>query len=470
MGVIGTDVDNFLSPTGSSSVSYPGSFGYFGFDMNSLAIGVSRKFYGALSSLYYSGNIIEDMFAYIANKPNAGNASIESFDGLTGTDYELLGDLNGKNAIDSRTTVNALFAIGIFGINLGYSQTLTGYVNADPGNPERIGNTNDATINLGKKAMLDNSIAPSIEVGLTFGSPEKMIIRTSLTGVLDIHSSRDFKSGKQLRLDDFFINPTGNFIVEENVLEKTLADYLEPAGLLRCEFEFPTDERSRTAVAIDGGFRTRLYSNIDDTGKMVDGKYFSKKTGNGGVNGFDYSTTKVLDMGIIARPSVRYITALTKQFKIGLNGAVGLNMNFGKEIEKNFSYISFSDFLSDSGHIPNSIITRLTGIDMEIKPLVGIGATFDVVPDQFKVTAGAGWEQSLYRFSVGTETTDIAGRKVESPIATQEWGKPEAHLALGATFVFGKGGAGRYMLDAMFSSNGIELEDSNFVVQFSAKF
>jgi hypothetical protein len=474
MGVVGTDVDNFLSPTGSSSVSYTGGFGYFGFDMNSLSLGVSRKFLdAALASLYYSGNIVEDMFAYIANKPNAGDAAIKSFDGLTGTDYELLGELNGKDTIDSRTTVNALFALGKFGLNLGYSQTLTGYVNADPGSPERDGTSNDATISLGRKALLDNSIAPSIELGLALGRPEKVIVRTTLTGVVDIHSSRDFKSGKVLKLGNYFddIDDNNSFKVQENVLEKTLADYIEPAGLLRFEFEFPTDEYSRAAIALEGGFRMKLFSNINDKGETIDAKYYSRKTGDGGVDGFDYSVTKILDMGFISRPSVRYITAMSPRFKVGLNGAIGLDMNFGKEIEKNYRYGSYTEFLDDADPVPNSVTTRMTNINMGITPLLGIGVTFDVVPDQFRVTAGAGGEQTLYRFSVGTETTEIAGKSVDTPIAAQEWGKPEAQLALGATFMFGKGeDPGRYTLDAMFSSNGIDLAKSNFVVQFSARF
>jgi hypothetical protein len=472
MGVVGTDVDNFLSPTGSNNVSYTGGFGYFGFDMNSLSVGVSRKFRGALTSLYYSGNIIEDMFAYIANKPNASNASIEAFEGLTGTEYELLGELNGKNNIDSRTTVNALFALGKFGINLGFSQTLIGYVNADPSNPERDGTSNNATISLGKKALLDDSMAPSIELGITLGQTEKVIVRTTFTGVVDIHSYRDFKSGQVLMIKDFFTDDESYTLTkEENVLEKTLADYLEPAGLLRFEFEFPTDERSRAALAIEGGFRTKLYSNINDKGETISGTYYSRKIGDNGANGFDYSITNILDIGFLARPSVRYITAMTNRLRVGLNGAIGLDMNFGKEIEKSYRYASYTDFLAYSDSVPNSVITRLIGIDMGIKPLLGIGATFDVVPDQFRVTAGAGGEQTLYRFSVGTEKKVIAGEEVEAPIAAQEWGKPEAQLALGATFMFGKGEkSGRYTLDAMFSSNGIDLEKSNFVVQFSARF
>ena len=88
------------------------------------------------------------------------------------------------------------------------------------------------------------------------------------------------------------------------------------------------------------------------------------------------------------------------------------------------------------------------------------------------MNAGAGAEQTLYRFSVGTETSNIGGNEIETPLFTQEWGKPEAQLGLGATFMFGRPeiSESRYTLDAMFSSNGMDLSKSNFVVQFSARF
>ena len=440
--------------------------------MNSLSIGVSRRFLGAITSLYYSGNIIEDMFGYIQNNPGLGQVSIEAIEGLSGSDYELLGELNGKNNIDSRTTVNALFGVGSFGINLGYSQHLTGHVSADAGNPFP-GSGQDGTINTGKNALLDNSIAPSLEIGLTFGG-QKVIVRTTLAATLDIHSYRDFKQGSMVNLSNYFLpgSTSGTYTITDNVTEKELADYYEPAGLFRAEFEFPTDERSRAALAIEGGYRYRLYSNADDKGNTINGKYYSRKTGLQGERGFKYTTTEISDWGIIGRPSIRYISAVTNRLRVGLNGGVGLNMDFGKETSREYHYLNFLDYQDDDNPIYDNITTRLTDLSLAVNPLLGIGMVFEIVPGRFKVNAGAGAEQTLYRFSVGTETTNIGGNEVETPLFTQEWGKPEAQLGLGATFMFGRPeiSESRYTLDAMFSSNGMDLSKSNFVVQFSARF
>jgi hypothetical protein len=192
LGVLGTDVDNFTSAANTGSVGYKSSFGYFGFDMNSLSLGVSKKFLGAVTSLYYNGNIAEDMFAYISNSPNAGNVAIASKQTALGPEFDALGDwLNGREEMDSRTNINALFGIGTLGVNVGYSQRLTGYVReSNASEVERVeaGSGDDGLIRKGMEAEVINSIAPSVEFGLQFGKPEKVLIRLSLGGRIYIRT------------------------------------------------------------------------------------------------------------------------------------------------------------------------------------------------------------------------------------------------------------------------------------------
>ncbi|GHT49853.1 hypothetical protein FACS1894102_4950 [Spirochaetia bacterium] len=130
LGVLGTDIDNFSSAANFNAVKYRSGFGYFGLDMNSLSLGVSKRFQNAITSIYYNGNIIDDLFAYIANNENAGNVSIISQNG--GSDFDTLGDwLNGRKEMDSRTNINVLFGFGKFGVNVGACEcgnAIMGYI------------------------------------------------------------------------------------------------------------------------------------------------------------------------------------------------------------------------------------------------------------------------------------------------------------------------------------------------------
>jgi hypothetical protein len=116
---------------------------------------------------------------------------------------------------------------------------------------------------------------------------------------------------------------------------------------------------------------------------------------------------------------------------------------------------------------------------LALKPGLGIGMSYEIVPNRFVANAGVGADQTLFSLSTGTQTVvtpDLTGggadpTTMELPLVTRSWGKPAAKLALGATFILGKGIA----LDAMFSANGItdggvDWSASTFVLQFSARF
>ncbi|GMO46991.1 MAG: hypothetical protein Ta2B_28840 [Termitinemataceae bacterium] len=466
LGVLGTDVDNFTSAANFNAVSYKSGLGYFGLDMNSLSLGVSKRFSNAITSLYYNGNIIDDLFAYIANNENAGNVSIVSQNG--GSDFDTLGDwLNGRKEMDSRTNINVLFGFGKFGINVGYSQRLTGFIRDSELDIKKIENSFDGEINAGTNAAVVNSIAPSVEFGFQFGDIEKLITRLTLAGTYNIHAHREFKDGKLITLEDYYKDPIGTtYSVANAITQKTIADYKEPALLIRAEFEFPSDENSRLAIGIELGWKTKLYSNIDDKGDIVEGIYYSKKI-NDGRGRFDWYTKDITDMTFAGSPSIRYITAMSKKLTLGLSGNMGLEYRVYKSVKNEYFATNFATFNSGSGIVPWRSTSEVTPIDFLVCPQLGIGVSYDIVPDTFSLNAGVGAKQDLYSFRIGTKTVKEPGKdNVETPIADEAWGKPAAQLALGATFMFNKGSA----LDVQFSANGIELKNANFVIQFSASF
>jgi hypothetical protein len=461
LGVIGTDVDNFFSATSFQDVSFATGFGFIGLDVNSLSLGVSRKFLGAITSLYYNGNIIEDMFAILANNSDGGNVSIQALEGIAGADYDLFGLLKG-NKIDSRTNIGLLLGVGSVGIKLGYTQDLKGSVQEPSSEPVREGD--NAYINQGKTAELNNGFAPSIEFGLRFIFP-KVIFRTNLAATVDIHNKRAFNKGSRIYLGNY-VTGNGTYRVEDDTVSKDLADYIEPAAALRLEFEFPTDERSRLSLGFELGSKMKFYSNTDDKGNEVTGIFHSMKIGTDGAGGYEYYTTDITDMSILTRPSVRYITLMTERLKLGLNAGIGLNFKFGKESSQYYIYDNFATFERDPSPMASSTENRITTLDLSISPVLGIGIDYAIVPNMFAVNAGVGAGQTLYEVAVRTVQKNIAGMETETPEFEQSWGKPVAQLALGANFKFNT----NFVLDAMFSSNGIALENSNLVVQFSARF
>jgi hypothetical protein len=173
LGTQGNDIDCFFSTTAFKETSYSSAFGYFGFDKNSLSVGVSRKFIGgAVTSLYYNGNIIEDIFAYISNNSlTNGQVSLGASDGDGGSNYDFIGDLKDRNNINSRTNVGLLFGVGGFGLSIGYSQKLFGLVRNSDAQPQPglVDPTNGEISNM-QEALLDNALVPHIELGFRGGS------------------------------------------------------------------------------------------------------------------------------------------------------------------------------------------------------------------------------------------------------------------------------------------------------------
>jgi hypothetical protein len=384
----------------------------------------------------------------MANNPNSGEAAIQSFEGITGSDYNLFGLLRG-NTLDSRTNVGVLFGKGNFGIKVGYTQNLQGYVQSASGEPVRDGLSDDAVINLGKEALLDNVLAPSIEAGLRFDF-KKFTLRANLAASIDFHSGRTYTEGGRITLTDYFTTPAA-YTIDDTVVAKTLADYMEPAAALRLEFEFPTDERSRLALGFEGGAKMKLYSNTDDKGKSVTGKFSSTKTGEQGGDGYVYSVTEITDMAVLIRPSVRYVTQMTDRLTLGLNGGIALNFKFGEETEKHYeytNYLAYVDAPETTTETNDYTRTKLTDLALGIRPNLGIGVDFMIVPGIFSVSAGVGAEQTLFQVATATETMTIGTGETETPILEQTWGKPTAKLALGTQFQFSK----RLALDAMFSA------------------
>jgi hypothetical protein len=476
IGVLGTDVDNFVSASSFQDVSYEKTFGEIGFDDRALSIGVSRKFLGAVTSIYYNGNIIDDMFAIIANNENSGKRlELSSLNDLKGADFDLKDGLDelGTGTVLSKTNIQLLLGIGIVGIKLGYNQDLSGGVTDTTGSIGKAAdNENDAIFKLeGTDANLDNALAPSVEFGFHFivGKKKDVIMRMNVGAQVDIHSYREFYKGSTMRVANYYSDPDpSNWedSIEEDVVTKTVGDYIQPIGVLRFEWEFPTDEKSRIAIGIETGFKMKFYSNLNDKGKLVKGKYTSTKTGPLGVNGYTYAVTESpFDINIIGRPSVRYITSIGR-LSLGIHGAVDLtgDLLLGENTKTyDFeSYQAYTDAKTKSAMDAALISeTTKTRVDLAVKPLLGIGVSYAITTG-FLLNAGVGAEQTLYKFTpIGVDTTD----GVDVSIGNQTWGAPTALLSLGATFKFKETAA----LDAMFSANGIDLGKAKFVVQFSGK-
>jgi hypothetical protein len=97
---------------------------------------------------------------------------------------------------------------------------------------------------------------------------------------------------------------------------------------------------------------------------------------------------------------------------------------------------------------------------------LGIGLIFQLTPE-FSLNAGIGAVQNLYSLKTGLTETELPdGSSEKTPIMVQSWGKPLAQMALGGTFTFKK----NFTLDAMLSSNGTSLDNTSFMLLFSAHF
>jgi hypothetical protein len=470
LGVIGNDVDRFLSATAFQDVSYVSNFGYFAFDRDSFSVGVSGRFgNGMAAGLHYNGNIIEDIFAYISNNSlTNGKVGLGASDDGTSASYDFMGDLKDRNNINSRSNINLLFGFGNLGFVLGYSQKLFGLVKRSSPEPQPVkDNLQDAIVYNTLEAVLDNALAPHLEIGYA-ADTNLLTFRIALGFQLDIHQHRELSRGQTIMLPDYFTVSSGTYAVTDST-EKLMADYFEPAFALRLETDFLSDSFSQLGIAFETGVKTKLYSNFDDRGDTVNGVFWSQNTSFAAP--YTNSVTKyTLDMEVLLRPSLRYVMSLlNRRLKIGLSGGFGIGMNFGaRATETNTWTQGKTSYLQDDPADGDpTVIATLPGSDLGLYPNLGIGLMFAIIPDRFSINAGIGATQTLYRIKTGEiEMTSPAGITTKTPLLEQSWGKPLAQFAVGATFNFLKACS----LDALFSSNGTSFDNANFVLQFHATF
>jgi hypothetical protein len=469
LGVFGDNIDRFLSVTSFNDADYKTSFVFFGFDKNSLSAGVSRRFQGGtMAGLYYNGNIIEDLLSYVTNNaPNNGSAGMNASDSFDDIDYDFFGSVKGRNFIDSRSNINLMFGAGVFGLDVGYSQKLFGRAEQSSAKRDDPGSY-PAVIYDTQNAILDNALAPHIDAGLRLDLGN-VIFKTVLGFQIDIHQRRELNKGTKYTLQN------STTYSEHFIRDKLSADYIEPAFTLRFELDFPNDSRSYLGFGLETAGSARIYSNRDDKGGVVAGIFWSEDTQTGQTPGVYQNsiTFRPFDAELYLRPSVRYITAITRGLHIGLSGGFGMGFRFGQSETRSWRWSDKSAYDASlapySSAIPEfqETVTEIPSTDIALYPNLGVGFIYEIVPDAFALNGGVGAAQELYRLRTGeVETyTQGAGATI-MPLFKQSWGKPLAQFALGAVFSFKK----NYKLHTMFSSNGTSFDDASFILQFSAQF
>jgi hypothetical protein len=469
LGVFGDNIDRFLSVTSFNDTDYKTSFGFFGFDKNSLSAGVSRRFQGGMmAGLYYNGNIVEDLLSYVTNNASSsGSVGMNASDSFTDIDYGFFGNIPGRNFIDSRSNINLMFGAGVFGIDAGYSQKLFG--RAEQSSAKRDDPHNyPAYIYDTQNAILDNALVPHIDMGFHFDF-NNVVFKTALGFQVDIHQRRELNKGTKYKLIDSS-NYTRNFVTD-----KLAADYIEPAFTVRFELDFLNDNRSYLGFSFESAGSARIYSNMDDKGEFIAGIFWSEDTQTGTTPDiYENSITfRALNAELYLRPSVRYITAITSSLRIGLCGGFGMGFRFGQSETQSWQWNDKNEYAASPAPYSRSIaafqgtVTEIPNTDIALYPNLGVGFTYEIVPGTFALNGGVGAAQELYRLRTGeVETYTQSGGTRIMPLFEQAWGKPLAQFALGAAFSFKK----NYKLHTMFSSNGTSFDDASFILQFSAQF
>jgi hypothetical protein len=341
--------------------------------------------------------------------------------------------------------------------------------------------TDDGIIYSTQHAILDSALVPFIELGFRFGGSAASF-RTALGFQMDIHQHRELAKGQTILLKDYFAAiPPATFVYEKNddVTGKLVGDYLEPAVTLRLEVDFKSDNRSQLGIGLEIGGKMRMYSNLDDKGEAQSGIFWSQLNGSltnpALTNYYNSVTTYDIDLEILGRPSVRYVTMMTEFLKVGLSGGFGIGMKMGSSATKTYvwdnasaggfaAYMLSNDPYGDTQLVQTT--TDIPDIDLALYPNLGVGFSFEIVRNIFALNGGIGGTQTLYHVRTGKKIIEVGGVETESPVLEQSWGKPLGQLALGATFTFKE----HFTLDALFSTNGTNFDNANFVVQFSARF
>jgi hypothetical protein len=363
MGIISSDIDNFMSVDSFRDTEFTGNLFYLGLESEGATIGYGQKLGTLYFGLAYGGSLIQDLISRATNQ-NADDYVINITS--NGADDTPTVTQRGEKSVLSQSNNEFNIFIGLwrFGLKIGFSQTL------EATQPDPVGT--------GYYGDFENSMVPSLELGMSIPLGQTMRLTPALLAHLDIHQ---------------FISGSAKFdAAGTNMLlyEKYQTNYMETLGGFSLAF---TKLLSNGKFEVGGSFslakRMDSFSFSFDSGSTIRHEINDFEHGWSGV-----ITTTVDNLEQRIDPYLLFSTTTDEagKFKMGAKIKADISIN-----DKYYTPDNALDIYGD---------TKSHEKVTSIKPEIDIGASFAFMPKRLAVHAGFGL--NLWQFTMSEDKTEVA--------------------------------------------------------------
>jgi hypothetical protein len=439
MGAISENADYFMSTTDFSHMRMDNSFAYAGVDSDGLKIGFAAKFGSLYFGVAYGGSLINELAARLTNGPVITmekkeeiikqDETVTSTPGLVQEDGSALPI--GETISDH--TLGLIVGTGRVGFKFGFAEYLKG--------TNQFGIVEDG---------FESSLKPSLEVGFNFKAGS-LLVKPAIRAGVDMHQfySNTLEFPVTYR-------STGASPTDFSRQIKTYQDYMEPFGGLTLGFDFGGGGATRAEFDLIADVAMRLYNTNTEDG-VVANWTMTPRSDPSLITFWQNKAPDISDLRITANPTFIYSAPVSDMLTIGAKVNVGVGYGM-MSIEQTVTDFGDDTFNKDTEGTPHPYSTEDT--NFSIKPELGFGATFNMLPDHFAMHAGFGILLFSYEETV-SKSTPPDGDPTET--TTKLMGLPSIKFAVGFSLNFTENVA----LELLAAQSGTTIDGTKITALFS---
>jgi hypothetical protein len=366
MGTISSDIDGFMSVKSFKDTTFTNNLFYLGLDPQGVTIGYGQKMGPVYFGIAYGGSLIQDLISRATNQ-DADDYVIDI--STTEGDATPLVTQRGEEAAEiySKNEFNIFLGLWRAGLKVGFSQVLTA---EQPG----------SAISTGSYAGgFENSMVPSLSLGISIPLGEKMRLTPELFAIIDIHQ---FVSGS-------VVNDMSTGTME--IYQKYQTQYIDTKVGGRLAF---------TALNPNGKFELGSGFSL---GKRMDNFDFTFKSGS--TIDHQIVDSKHGYIGTVSTTVDNLEQQLDPYLLITTSAGEGGKLTAGVKIMADIS-------INEKYTTPDTLVDKSYGdveshyTETQVKPEIDLGVSFALLPNRFALHAGFGL--NLWQFTISENTVKEA--------------------------------------------------------------
>jgi len=417
-GIFTTQVEDSMDVHNYGDVQFEKWAGFIGLNNGFPSIGYAFKPGGIYLGLWYNGNAVTFSTTESETVQNTYN-----YNDQIKTRTVTTSGWNNMN-ITSNNSIQALIGVAGMGIKVGFNESLT--TREKPNNFNSTSTTEDflnSTVTyqnvLKSYSYANGNLFPSVEWGMKIGNIKP---RAELSLNISLNNETTETQVGYTTSNGAFVGPT-----KTTNITAINSDFLVPSVALGADI----DLSEKTTVGAMLNFSMAIYDKSYDyygVSGSVAGNYTSTNISNSITESLTTkTTTKNVNLTIAERssmsfgitPSFTHINEIAENFKLGFSAEVPVSVTISSEksdYAKNYTSTKI-EYLNDSDKFRNTTtITEAVGntagntmttdsTQIIVRPVLGIGAVYGLIPNRFSVNAGVGIRPCVFTNTTIKQTT-----------------------------------------------------------------